>query len=54
MTTGIDLGDRLGDVLAERFLYHFVIRATARRLLGEGDEWGGLPVLPSPSDPRDR
>ena len=54
MTTGNDLGDRLGDVLAERFLYHFVIRVTARRLLGEVDEWGGLPVLPAPSDGRER
>ena len=48
--TGHELGDRLGDVLADRFLYHFVVRRLARRLLGEDDEWDGLPILPPPSD----
>ena len=47
-----DLGDRLGDVLADRFLYHFVVRRYAQLLLGGDDEWGGLSILPSGSDQR--
>ena len=44
VTTGNELGDRLGDVLADRYLYHFVVRRLAQQLLGDDDEWGGLPI----------
>jgi hypothetical protein len=37
----------LGEVLADRFLYHFVVRRYALQLLGDDDEWGGLSVRPS-------
>lgn len=54
MPTENELGDRLGDVLADRFLYHFVVRRLALQLLGDDDGWGGLPILPTSSDLRDR
>lgn len=47
LPTGNELGDRVGDVLADRFLYHFVVRRYALQLLGDDDEWGGLSVRPS-------
>lgn len=48
------LGDDLGEELADRFLYHFAVRRYALALLGEDDEWNGLPVLPSTPDLRHR
>lgn len=49
---GEELGDRLGEVLADRFLYHFVVRRYALHLLGDDDEWGGLVVRPSGGEQR--
>lgn len=39
--------DELGSELAGRFLYHFVVRRYARALLGQADEWDGLPLTPA-------
>lgn len=39
-----DIADRPGEVLADRYLYHFVVRRYALLLLGDEDEWGGLSV----------
>src|SRR5688500_7605077 len=47
LTPENELGDRLGDGLADRFLYHFVVRARAQQLLGDDDEWGWLPIRPT-------
>lgn len=52
LAVGNELGDRVGEVLADRFLYHFVVRRYALQLLGADDEWGGLSVRPSGGEQR--
>lgn len=46
------LGDHVGEALADRYLYHFVIRRYALQLLGAHEEWGGLDMVPNTAGPR--
>ena len=44
MATGTELGDHVGEVLAERFLYPLVVQPYAQRLLrSAADERGNRP-----------